>query len=490
MDKFVRWPRGEEYAPATMRARAPMPPARRPPLALGLVVAAALITAVTLLLYPLGEIAPSVSLGVVYLVGVLLVSIVWGAWLGVITSVASAAAFNWFHIDPTGRFTVADAENWVALAVFLIVAVVAAALAEGARLRAREAAERGREADLAAELARIVLGAPAPETALAPAARRIAAAFGLPSCRIVLGEAEGDERTAAVALHQGEERLGTLLVPRDAPPAVAERIAPVLEAVLAAAAERERLTREVVETRALRRSDDIKTAVLRAVSHDLRSPLTGMVAAAEALGSPALDEEDRRALTDGIVAEGARLSRLVDKLLDLSRLQAGTAPPHRDWVSVEEILREAADSAAEPERVRLSIDRDLPLVLADGAQLERAFANLLENALRLSGGYPVSVRARETGGRLLVRVVDRGPGIELAEQARVFEPFYRGGPRTGTGSGLGLAIVRGFVEANGGTVRVESLPGQGTTFVVALPLPPRPPAAAAERAGATGAPAA
>ena len=306
----------------------------------------------------------------------------------------------------------------------------------------------------------------------------------------MLGEAECDERTAAVALHEGEERLGTLLVPRDAPPAVAERIAPVLEAVLAAAAERERLTREVVETRALRRSDDIKTAVLRAVSHDLRSPLTGMVAAAEALGSPALDEEDRRALTDGIVAEGARLSRLVDKLLDLSRLQAGTAPPHRDWVSVEEILREAADSAAEPERVRLSIDRDLPLVLADGAQLERAFANLLENALRLSGGYPVSVRARETGGRLLVRVVDRGPGIELAEQARVFEPFYRGGPRTGTGSGLGLAIVRGFVEANGGTVRVESLPGQGTTFVVALPLPPRPPTAAAEPAGTTGAPAA
>ena len=181
MDKFVRWPGAEEYAPATMRARAPMPPARRPPLALGLVVAAALITAVTLLLYPLGEIAPSVSLGVVYLVGVLLVSIVWGAWLGVITSVASAAAFNWFHIDPTGRFTVADAENWVALAVFLSVAVVAAALAEGARLRAREAAERGREADLAAELARIVLGAPAPETALAPAAPRIAAAFGLAS---------------------------------------------------------------------------------------------------------------------------------------------------------------------------------------------------------------------------------------------------------------------------------------------------------------------
>jgi len=446
--------------------------AERPASPWGWVAALGVVAASTMVVYPLKSVAPVVSLGVVYIPGVLLISSWWGWRLGLAAAVGSALAFNWFHLPPTGRFTIADAQNWVALAVFFVVALVASSLAEAARHRTQEAEQRRREADLAAELARVLLGAPDLPGALAPAAQRIAQAFGLASCRIVLGEVAGDERTAAVPLLRGEERLGTLLVPRDAPPAVAERIAPVLEAVLAAAAERERLTREVVETRALRRSDDIKTAVLRAVSHDLRSPLTGMVAAAEALGSPALDEEDRRALTDGIVAEGARLSRLVDKLLDLSRLQAGTAPPHRDWVSVEEILREAADSAAEPERVRLSIDRDLPLVLADGAQLERAFANLLENALRLSGGYPVSVRARETGGRLLVRVVDRGPGIELAEQARVFEPFYRGGPRTGTGSGLGLAIVRGFVEANGGRVWVESLPGQGSSFVVELPVEP------------------
>jgi two-component system sensor histidine kinase KdpD len=121
------------------------------------------------------------------------------------------------------------------------------------------------------------------------------------------------------------------------------------------------------------------------------------------------------------------------------------------------------------------VDRELPLILADAGQLERAFANLLENAARYSAGQPISVRARVSGGRLLVRVVDRGPGISPADQERIFEPFYRAGSDA-AGSGLGLAIVKGFVEANGGHVHVESLPGQGTSFVVALPLPQAVPA--------------
>ena len=133
-------------------------------------------------------------------------------------------------------------------------------------------------------------------------------------------------------------------------------------------------------------------------------------------------------------------------------------------------MREAvADSGLTDERGRLAVDRDLPLILADAAQLERAFANLLENAGRHGAGEPVSVRARVSGGRLLVRVVDRGPGIAPADRERIFEPFVRGDGRA-HGSGLGLAIVRGFVEANGGHVHVESLPGQGASFVVALPL--------------------
>jgi two-component system sensor histidine kinase KdpD len=452
---------------------------RRPPLLAGVALAFTLIAVETLLLYPLGEVAPSVSLGVVYLVGVLLVSIVWGAWLGVATSLVSAAAFNFFHIPPTGRFTIAEAENWVALVVFLITAVVAAAVAEAARLRAQEAEQRKREADLAAELARVLLGAAELSHALGPAAQRIARALGLRSCRIVLEPVGEDERFAALPLERDEQRLGTLLVPREAR-AAAEAVRPALETMLAAAREREALTREVVETRALRRSDEIKTSVLRAVSHDLRSPLTAIVAAADALASPSVEREERGELAAAIASESARLTRLVDKLLDLSRLQAGAAEPRRDWVSIDEVLREAVATAGAPgERFKLSIDRDLPLVMADAAQLERAFGNLLENAVRYSGEEPVSVRARASGGRVLVRIVDRGPGIALADQQRIFEPFFRTRDARDVGSGLGLAIVKGLVEANGGEVRVESLPGQGTSFVVSLPLSERAPVGAA-----------
>jgi two-component system sensor histidine kinase KdpD len=122
--------------------------------------------------------------------------------------------------------------------------------------------------------------------------------------------------------------------------------------------------------------------------------------------------------------------------------------------------------------VRLTVEPDVPPVMADAAHLERVFHNLLENAVRYSGGLPVSVQVRRSGPRVVARVVDQGPGIGAVERARIFEPFYRGRPtgrETGTGSGLGLAIAKGFVEANSGTISVESLPGQGSSFVVSLP---------------------
>ena len=402
-----------------------------------------------------------------YLLAVLLVSTVFGLWLGLATSVAAALAFNYFHIEPTGRFTIADAENWAALVVFLVAAAVASGLSGLARERAEEAERRRREADLAAELARLLLGTPEPRAVLPTAAKRIADALGVDSATVVLEWVEGDERRAAVRLGD----LGTLLVPVAAEELARERVAPALEALLWAALERERLTREVVETSALRRSDEIKTAVLRSVSHDLRSPLTAIVAAGDALASPSLQSEDRIELADTIAHESRRLARLVDQLLDLSRLQAGTADPREDWCSLDEVIRAAVEDTGAADRVKLAIAPDLPLIRADAAQLRRAIANLVENALRYGDHEPVSVRARVSGARILMRVVDQGPGIPLAEQERIFAPFYRGPGAAGHGSGLGLAIVRGLLEANGGRVHVESLPGQGTSFVVELPLP-------------------
>jgi two-component system sensor histidine kinase KdpD len=453
-----------------------------PPFGLGLLVAAGLVALETLLVFPLRQVAPATSLGVVYLVGVLLISTAWGAVLGAVTSVASALAFNFFHIPPTGRFTIALGQNWVALGVFLAVALVASSVADLARARTAEAYQRRREADLAAEMARLLLRTDDLRSALHTAAQRLAHTLELPSAAIELEDVPGDTRRLAFALRDGTTPLGTLLVPADTPePALRrlqERVVPSLEALLAAAREREELLAEVVETAALRRSDVVKTALLRAVSHDLRSPLTAIVTAAGAIGSPTVTDAERDELAAVITSEARRLSRLVDQLLDLSRLEAGAAEPRRDWVALDEVVRSAIESLDRPpEDFALALDRDLPLIRADAAQLERALANVLDNAVRHSGGHPVSVRARAVGGRLLVRVVDRGPGIPPAQQERIFEPFYRAGTESSghRGSGLGLAIARGLISVNGGRIWVESLPGQGTTFAMEFPLEPAGP---------------
>jgi two-component system sensor histidine kinase KdpD len=456
-----------------LRAQGPTSPA------VGAVVALAAVAATTALVYPLAKVAPVVALGVVYLIAVLLVSSIWGGWLGAATAVASALAFNFFHIPPTGRFTISEGENWVALGVFFIAALVASTLAERARVRTREAQDRRQEADLAAEMARLLLRGSSLDEALPAVSRRLAQALDLPSAAIELRTVEGDERRIALPLGDHDSRLGTFLVPAALPPDVLARlqarVVPALEAILGAAVERDALQREVVETSALRRSDVLKTALLRAVSHDLRSPLTAILTAVGALGSRSLPDAERDELVADIGGEAERLARLVDNLLDMSRLEARTAEPRVEWCSVEEVVLAAVDDIGLPESTfALALDADLPLIRADAAQLERAFANLLENSARYSGGYPVSVRARATGPRILVRIVDRGPGVPAAEKARIFEPFYRApGAHNGhRGSGLGLAIVRGFIEANGGRVWVESLPGQGSTFVVELPLEP------------------
>ena len=362
-----------------------------PPTWLGLLATLGAVALATLLVYPLKSIAPVVSLGVVYLPGILLISIVWGLRLGLLASLASAVAFNFFQIPPLYRFTIADEENWVALATFAIAAVLSSAVAGLARAQAVEAEQRRKEADRAlAELA-------------------------------------------------------------------------------ALARERDRMQAEAVEAEALRRSDELKTALLRSISHDLRTPLTSIIASGSALGSETLTDAERRELSEATVGEGKRLSRMVENLLDMSRLEAGKAEPHREPVDLAEVLEAARAGLADPAAVRIALDPGLPLVEADPAQLERAFANLLENAIRYGGGRPASARSRLVGERVAIRVVDQGPGIPAADRERIFEPFQRGGVAAGGGSGLGLAIARGFVEANGGEIALESMPGQGTSFVVSFP---------------------
>jgi len=442
----------------------------------GLLVAMAGVTVITLLIVPVHEIMPGPSTAIVYLLAVMLVSSYWGMTLGVLVAVASAAAFNFFYIPPSGSFVIASPETWMALCVYVIVALTVGTLGAVARAREVEADRRRGEADMAREMAQNLLGSTQLEDALPVQAQRLAAAFGVSSAALVLGTTQGDARHMAFPLRAEDgDRIGTLLLANalSGPDRerVAERIVPSLQSILEAALHRAQLQAEVVQTAALRRTDEMKTAVLRSVSHDLRTPVTAILAAAEVLDAEA--PEGAREAREVVFEAATRLWRLIEKLLDLSLLEAGTYEPRQNWYSIDEVLIPAIEHVeADPGTFHLALRRELPLLRGDPAQLERAFANLLENAARYADGKPVSIRARVADSRLRVRIVDQGPGIPPSEQERIFMPFYRSpGGAHHQGSGLGLAIAKGFVEAAGGTIGVESLPGQGTSFVVEIPLP-------------------
>ena len=243
-------------------------------------------------------------------------------------------------------------------------------------------------------------------------------------------------------------------------------------AELAELREREAAARAAaeLEAEALRRSDSLKTALLHAVSHDLRSPLTAIVAAASSLANPQvrLDAVDHDELVATIRVEAERLNRLVGNLLDLSRLRSGVAAPHQELWTADDLVSRALDQLGPGgERVVTELDADAPPVQVDAAQIDRVLVNLLDNALKFSPPETtVRLRVERRGAELLLHVADEGPGV--ADREIVFEPFHsEGGAR---GAGLGLAIARGFAEANAARVWAEDEPLLGGHFVLALPV--------------------
>jgi two-component system sensor histidine kinase KdpD len=228
----------------------------------------------------------------------------------------------------------------------------------------------------------------------------------------------------------------------------------------------------------------MRTALLAAVSHDLRTPLAGIKAASSALRSDEidLDDADRAELAVTIDESADRLAGLVENLLDMSRLQAGVVSPALSPSDVPAVVYQAVSGLDAAERARVELDWpvDPPAVLADPGLLERVVANLVSNALHHAPDGPVTVTAGAFGDRIELRVVDRGPGVPLADRERVFAPFQRlGDTPSGQGVGLGLAVARGLTEAMGGTVTAEDTPGGGLTMVVSLrsaavPAPPAP----------------
>jgi len=389
--------------------------------------AAALIGGTTVVVALLRPAAPDISLGALYVIVVMVAALLWGLAWAVAVSLASLLTFNFFILPPVHTFALEDAENWTALVVYLVTAVVTSELASRLRWRAAEAERREREAALLADLA----------------ARLLA--------REELGE------------------LVDRIEPGDDP--ASRRLHAAVDSLHAIAGERARLEAEALEAEALRRTDLVKTAVIQSVSHDLRTPLATIHAALDALG-PA-DAGARRELLATAQLELKRLERYVENMLDLSRLGAGAAAPSPALWTVDALVAQALAGLPGADRVRVEVGADVPPVRADAVQLERALANLLENALRFSPeGAAVTVRAVTRGDEVVVRVEDSGPGVADGDAGAIFEPFHRSG--ASRGAGLGLAIARGFVEANGGGIWVERAAGGGACFALTLPAEAAP----------------
>jgi len=429
---------------------------------LGVLAGAALVTVMTAVIGLLQPHVPVLGLGVLYVFAVLPVAVFWGLPLAIAASVASMLAFNFYFLPPVHTFTLRDSRNWFALAVFVVTSVVVSELAARSRRRAIESA-------LLAEIASSLLERGDVTRELDRIAADAAAALQVERVDIKLGP----DAAGGTPLLAGGRRVGTirLVNPGRGGAATRRRLLPALASLLGVAIDRQRLAAEALEAETLRRSDAAKTAVLRAVSHDLRSPLMAMLTSASALAQDdlQLDRNDERELVSTIVTEAQRLDRLIDNLLDLSRLEAGAATPEPGVWPVDDLIGQALDETDDPDgRISVELPQQPAAVRADPGQIERVLVNLFENALKYSPAEE-PVRVQIVGGprRVLVRVVDHGPGIDAQDRERIFEPFHRG-PDDGRGAGLGLAIARGFAEANGARVWAESRPEQGATFVLDL----------------------
>ncbi|MEV7569718.1 sensor histidine kinase KdpD [Streptomyces tanashiensis] len=415
---------------------------------------------------------------------------------GFLPALASAAVgsllLNWFFTPPLHRLTIADPLNIVAIAVFFGVAMSVASVVDLAARRTHQAARLRAESEVLSYLAGSVLRG---ETSLEALLERVRETFSMESVALLerADEVEPWTRAASVGTHPAArpedadvdmpvgDHLALALTGRVLP-AEDRRVLGAFAAQAAVVLDRQRLVGEAEEARKLAEGNKIRTSLLAAVSHDLRTPLASIKASVSSLRSDDVEwsEQDRAELLEGIEAGADRLDHLVGNLLDMSRLQTGTVTPLIRTVDLDEVVPMALggvpDGSAE-----LDIPETLPMVEVDKGLLERAVANIVENAVKYSpGGVPVAVAASALGGRVELRVVDRGPGVPDEAKDGIFEPFQRFGdaPR-GSGVGLGLAVARGFVEAMGGTLGAEDTPGGGLTMVLTLRAAPGGPQAPA-----------
>src|SRR5260370_22412855 len=523
--------------------------------------AAMLVTAIIYLfqLYPR---IPNIS--IVYLLVVLALASTRGRYPAILASLVAFLAFDFFLVPPLYVFPINRIEEWIALFVFLVTAILTSQLAVTLRQRAEQASRREREARILYELVRATNSEEELERLLSIIAQAVVDVFsswGVLDCALLLPDARGkltvqastrqpadqlssDERASAAwvmthgqtaglyedAPHTPGKHAGSALriivqstalgrVARRSlrliPLKTSQQVVGVLRLRLqgetqrftteehleeeqehpnartaffwtfldqaTSVIERARLRRENMRIELLQRTDELRAALLSSVSHDLRTPLSSIKAAASSLLQEDVqwDEETRRSFALTIEHEADRLNRLVGNLLDMSRIEGGALKPEKEWYPISELIHDVLghlqDTLQERE-VRVSLPDDLPPVELDYLQMDQVLTNLLENAARYTlPCLPIEISGEATDEHVIIGIADHGPGIPPHDLERIFDKFYRVSGtvrRTSSvmGTGLGLAVCRGLVEAHGGHIWAENRTGGGAILRFSLPL--------------------
>ena len=406
---------------------------------------------------------------------VVVVALVGGIWPALFAAVLSGLTLDFFFIEPVYSVTIASPPHALALALYIVNAVLVSYVVDQAARRSRSAVRALAESELLATIAGSVLRG---QDALQALLTRTQEAFRLSSVRLLegevvlysVGEAKGDEHVSSMPVG---DRCTLQLVGPDLLSSE-RRLLSVIATQIDAAMEHNALTKTAEEIRPLAEADRMRSALLAAVGHDLRRPLAAATAAVSGLRSTDIQwsEPDRAELLATAQESLDSLAALVTNLLDASRLQAGALAVRSSALDVADAVLPALDELGlGPADVELGLEDGLPEVVADAGLLQRVLVNLLDNALRFSpDGVPPRLSASSFAGSIEIRIADRGPGVAMERKDDIFVPFQRlGDTDNTTGLGLGLALSKGFVEGMAGSLHAEDTPGGGLTMVISLP---------------------
>jgi len=464
--------------------------------------ATVVVAAIVLIYFRQVHVNPT-TVALTFLLGVLLISAVWGLQVSIFMSVLATLAFNYYFLPPVRALTIADPQNWVALLAFLFTAITASRLSDLARRRTRDANRRRREVERLYAFAQQLLVAGNVVELLNTIPRRVVEAFEAQESALFLVNKDeiyrsgsssraldGQELKAVMA--RGEVvidaerqvcltpvRLGVRPVGSVglAGTVVARETLDALGSLVAIAIERASAVEALGKAEAARQEERLRTALLDSVTHELRTPLTAIKAAVTSLLSqPQLTEAQRRDHAVVIDEESDRLNRLIDEALEMAKLDAGEIELALESHPIGEIVDEAIEEtkhALAHHQVERRVPADLPPVRVDFSRIKQVLAHLLDNAVKYSPeGSRIVVTSEVAGPALVTSVADEGPGIDSFEQALVFDKFYRGRDQRYRvqGTGMGLAIAKAIVEAHGGSIGVVSQLGKGSVFRFSLPL--------------------